>query len=213
MTSQRTRERLVQRLVDQGVSNQQVLDLISHIPRHLFLDEALSHRAYEDTALPIGHGQTLSQPYIVARMTEVLIGAAAKLDKVLEIGTGSGYQTAVLSRVATDLYSVERIKPLQDRARQVLRQLSISNVRFHHADGGFGLPKLAPFDAILSAAAPAKVPEDLKQQLGEDGVLVIPVGENEQVLKLIVRKGDTNEFHEQILEPVKFVPLLQGVTR
>lgn len=213
MTSQRTRERLVQRLVDQGVNNPQVLDLMRNIPRHLFLDEALSHRAYEDTALPIGHGQTLSQPYIVARMTEVLIGAAGKLDKVLEIGTGSGYQTSVLSQVVGELYSVERIKPLQDKARQILRKLGIYNVRLHHADGGLGFSKQAPYDAILSAAAPARVPESLKQQLAPDGVLVIPVGEEEQVLTLIVRKGDSDEFHEQVLEPVKFVPLLQGVTR
>lgn len=213
MTSQRTRARLVQRLADQGVTEQRVLDLISSIPRHLFLDEALSHKAYEDTALPIGHGQTLSRPYIVARMTETLMASAGKLDRVLEIGTGSGYQTAVLSGVVGELYSVERIKPLQDKARQIIRKLGISNVRFHHADGGFGLPKLAPFDAILSAAAPAIVPEDLKQQLGENGVLVIPVGEVEQVLTLIIRKGNSDEFYEQILEPVKFVPLLQGVTR
>jgi protein-L-isoaspartate(D-aspartate) O-methyltransferase len=213
MTSQRTRERLIQRLVDQGVSNLQVLDIIRNIPRHLFLDEALSHRAYEDTALPIGHGQTLSQPYIVARMTEALLGAAGKLDKVLEIGTGSGYQTAVLSQLVGELYSVERIKPLQDKARQIIRKLGISNVRLHHADGGFGLPKQGPFDAILSAAAPATVPQDLKQQLGTNGVLIIPVGEQEQMLTLIVRKGDSEEFYEQIIEPVKFVPLLQGVTR
>ncbi len=213
MTSLRTRERLIQRLVEQGVSNLQVLDLIRNIPRHLFLDEALSHRAYEDTALPIGHGQTLSQPYIVARMTEVLIGAAGKLDKVLEIGTGSGYQTSVLSQLVGELYSVERIKPLQDKARQIIRKLGIYNVRFHLADGGFGWPKQGPFDAILSAAAPASVPEDLKHQLGPDGVLVIPVGEEEQVLTLIVRKGNSDEFHEQQLEPVKFVPLLQGVMR
>jgi protein-L-isoaspartate(D-aspartate) O-methyltransferase len=213
MTSQRTRERLVQRLLEQGVSHSQVLDLMRNIPRHLFLDEALSHRAYEDTALPIGYGQTLSQPYIVARMTEVLIGAAGKLDKVLEIGTGSGYQTSVLSQVVGELYSVERIKPLQDKARQVLRQLGIYNVSFHHSDGGFGLPDQAPFDAILSAAAPTRVPDSLKQQLGHDGVLVIPVGEDEQVLTLIMRKGDSDAFYEQVLEPVKFVPLLQGVTR
>jgi protein-L-isoaspartate(D-aspartate) O-methyltransferase len=211
MTSQRTRERLIQRLVDQGVSNLQVLDIIRNIPRHLFLDEALSHRAYEDTALPIGHGQTLSQPYIVARMTEALLGAAGKLDKVLEIGTGSGYQTAVLSQLVGELYSVERIKPLQDKARHIIRKLGISNVRLHHADGAFGLPKQGPFDAILSAAAPATVPQGLKQQLGTNGVLIIPVGEKEQLLTLIVRKGDSEEFYEQILEPVKFVPLLQGV--
>jgi protein-L-isoaspartate(D-aspartate) O-methyltransferase len=213
MTSQRTRERLVQRLVDQGISNQQVLDVLRHLPRHLFLDEALSHRAYEDTALPIGFGQTLSQPYIVARMTEILIGATGKRDKVLEIGTGSGYQTAVLAPFVGELFSVERIKPLQEKARQIIRQLKIYNVRFHHADGGFGWSSQGPFDAILSAAAPAQIPEDLKQQLAPDGVLIIPVGEQEQVLTMVVRKGDSNTFHQQALEPVKFVPLLQGVTR
>lgn len=213
MTSQRTRDRLIQRLVDQGVSNEDVLKIMGDIPRHLFLDEALAHRAYEDTALPIGHGQTLSQPYIVARMTELLIGAAGKLDKVLEIGTGSGYQTAVLSQFVNELYSVERIKPLQDKGRRILSKLGIYNVRFHHADGGLGFSKQAPYDAILSAAAPAKIPDYLKQQLGTDGVLVIPVGGQEQLLTLVVRKGDSDEFHEQVIEPVKFVPLLQGVTR
>jgi protein-L-isoaspartate(D-aspartate) O-methyltransferase len=213
MTSQRTRERLVQRLVDQGISNTQVLDVLRHLPRHLFLDEALSHRAYEDTALPIGFGQTLSQPYIVARMTEILIGATGKRDKVLEIGTGSGYQTAVLAPFVGELFSVERIKPLQEKARQIIRQLKIYNVRFHHADGGFGWSSQGPFDAILSAAAPARIPDDLKQQLAPDGVLIIPVGEEEQVLTMVVRKGDSDIFHEQVLEPVKFVPLLQGVTR
>jgi len=213
MTSQRTRERLIQRLIEQGVSNNQVLDVIRTIPRHLFLDEALAHRAYEDTALPIGHGQTLSQPYIVARMTEILMDTAEKLERVLEIGTGSGYQAAVLSQVVGQLYSVERIKPLQDKARQRLRQLKINNVRLHHADGGFGWPQQGPFDAILSAAAPSSIPEDLKQQLAPNGVLVIPVGDNEQVLTLVIRKGDSDEFHQQTIEPVKFVPLLQGVTR
>jgi protein-L-isoaspartate(D-aspartate) O-methyltransferase len=213
MTSQRTRERLVQRLVDQGITNVHVLDAMRHLPRHLFLDEALSHRAYEDTALPIGHGQTLSQPYIVARMTELLLAATAKRDKVLEIGTGSGYQTSMLAPFVGELYSVERIKPLQDKARQIIRQLGINNVRLHHADGGFGWPSQGPFDAILSAAAPARIPDDLKQQLAPDGVLIIPVGEQEQVLTMVIRKGDSDEFHQQTIEPVKFVPLLQGVTR
>ncbi|MGS2717781.1 protein-L-isoaspartate(D-aspartate) O-methyltransferase [Eionea flava] len=213
MTSQRTRERLVQRLIDQGIVNQQVLDVMRHLPRHLFLDEALSHRAYEDTALPIGHGQTLSQPYIVARMTEMIIAATPVRDKVLEIGTGSGYQTAVLAPFAKELYSVERIKPLQDKARQIIRQLRINNVRFHHADGGFGWPSQGPFNVILSAAAPARIPEELKQQLAPDGVLIIPVGEYEQVLTMVLRKGDSDEFHQQQIEPVKFVPLVQGVTR
>jgi protein-L-isoaspartate(D-aspartate) O-methyltransferase len=213
MTSQRTRERLVQRLVDQGISNIEVLDVLRHLPRHLFLDEALSHRAYEDTALPIGFGQTLSQPYIVARMTEILIAATSKRNKVLEIGTGSGYQTSVLAPFVGELYSVERIRPLQEKARQIIRQLKIHNVRFHHADGGFGWASQGPFDAILSAAAPARIPEDLKQQLAPNGVLIIPVGEQEQVLTMVVRKGDSDEFIEKVLEPVKFVPLIQGVTR
>ncbi|MBB3167939.1 protein-L-isoaspartate(D-aspartate) O-methyltransferase [Simiduia aestuariiviva] len=213
MTSQRTRERLIQRLMDQGVSNEQVLDIIRNTPRHIFLDEALSHRAYEDSSLPIGFGQTLSQPYIVARMTELLVGAAAKMDKVLEIGTGSGYQTVVLAQLVKQLYSVERIKPLQDKARERIRTLGLRNVLLRHADGGFGWPEQGPFDAILSAAAPRVVPEGLKQQLAPDGVLVIPVGGEQQELQLIMRDGDTDTFVTRSIEPVKFVPLLSGTTR
>jgi len=213
MTSQRTRQRLVQRLMDQGVTNIQVLDVMADTPRHIFLDEALSHRAYEDTALPIGFGQTLSQPYIVARMTEVLLGAAGKLERVLEVGTGSGFQTVVLAQLVKKVYSVERIKPLQDKARERLRRLGLRNVELRHADGGFGWPERGPFDAILSAAAPREVPEELKQQLAPNGVLVIPVGGETQELQLIIREGDTDTFRTQVLEPVKFVPLLSGVTR
>lgn len=213
MTSQRTRERLIQRLMDQGVSNEQVLDIIRNTPRHIFLDEALSHRAYEDSSLPIGFGQTLSQPYIVARMTELLVSAAAKLDKVLEIGTGSGYQTVVLAQLVKQLYSVERIKPLQDKARERIRTLGLRNVLLRHADGGFGWPEQGPFDAILSAAAPRVVPEGLKQQLGPNGVLVIPVGGEQQNLQLIMRDGESDTFVTQTIEPVKFVPLLSGTTR
>jgi len=213
MTSQRTRQRLVQRLMDQGVTNIQVLDIMADTPRHIFLDEALSHRAYEDTALPIGFGQTLSQPYIVARMTEVLLGAAGKLERVLEVGTGSGFQTVVLAQLVKKVYSVERIKPLQDKARERLRRLGLRNVELRHADGGFGWPERGPFDAILSAAAPREVPEELKQQLAPNGVLVIPVGGETQELQLIIREGDTDTFRTQVLEPVKFVPLLSGVTR
>jgi protein-L-isoaspartate(D-aspartate) O-methyltransferase len=160
MTSMRTRERLVQRLLDQGVSDQQVLDVIRNTPRHIFLDEALAHRAYEDTALPIGHGQTLSQPYIVARMTEVLLAAAGKLERVLEVGTGSGYQTTVLAQLVPKVYSVERIKPLQDKARQRLRQLGLHNVQLRHSDGGFGWPEPSLFDGIISTAAPRTVPKE-----------------------------------------------------
>ena len=212
MTSQRTRERLIQRLMDQGVSNEQVLDIIRNTPRHIFLDEALSHRAYEDSSLPIGFGQTLSQPYIVARMTELLIGASGKLDKVLEIGTGSGYQTVVLAQLVKQLYSVERIKPLQDKARDRIKTLGLRNVLLKHADGGFGWPEQGPYDAILSAAAPRVVPESLKRQLAPGGVLVIPVGGDQQELQLIMRDGDTDTFVTRSIEPVKFVPLLSGTT-
>lgn len=212
MTSQRTRERLIQRLMDQGVSNEQVLDIIRNTPRHIFLDEALSHRAYEDSSLPIGFGQTLSQPYIVARMTELLIGASGKLDKVLEIGTGSGYQTVILAQLVKQLYSVERIKPLQDKARDRIKTLGLRNVLLKHADGGFGWPEQGPYDAILSAAAPRVVPESLKRQLAPGGVLVIPVGGDQQELQLIMRDGDTDTFVTRSIEPVKFVPLLSGTT-
>ena len=213
MTSQRTRERLVQRLMDQGVSNLDVLDVMRNTPRHIFLDEALSHRAYEDTALPIGFGQTLSQPYIVARMTEVLLGAGGKLDRVLEVGTGSGFQTAVLAQLVGKVYSVERIKPLQDKARSRLRQLGLHNVQLRHADGGFGWPEMGPYDAILSAAAPQAVPQELLNQLAPNGVLVIPVGGDSQELHLVIREDDSDSFRTQVLEPVKFVPLLSGTTR
>ncbi len=212
MTSLRTRARLVQRLLDQGVSSYEVLDVMRNTPRHIYLDEALSHRAYEDTALPIGFGQTLSQPYIVARMTEILLGAAGKLDKVLEVGTGSGYQTTVLAQLVGQVYSVERIRPLQDKARERLRRLGLRNVQYRHADGGFGWPEMGPFDAILSAAAPQRVPQELLNQLAPNGVLVIPVGGAKQDLHLIARDGDSDNFITQILEPVKFVPLLSGTT-
>lgn len=213
MTSQRTRQRLLDRLRAQGVTDNQVLDVIGATPRHIFLDEALSHRAYEDTALPIGYGQTLSQPYIVARMTEVLLGAAGKLERVLEVGTGSGYQTSILAQLVPQVYSVERIKPLQDKARERLRQLGLRNVDLKHADGGFGWPERGPFDGILSTAAPRDVPPELLQQLAPNGVLVIPVGGVTQDLHLIIRDGDSDKFVTQVLEPVKFVPLLSGVTR
>lgn len=212
MTSQRTRERLIQRLVDQGVSNLRVLDIIRNTPRHLFLDEALAHRAYEDTALPIGYGQTLSQPYIVARMTEILLGAAGKLNRVLEVGTGSGYQTCILAQLVPQVYSVERIKPLQDKARERLRQLGLRNVQLRHADGGFGWPEEGPFEAILSTAAPAVVPDELLAQLAPGGVLVIPVGAGEQHLHLIIRDDESDKFITQVLEPVRFVPLVPGTS-
>lgn len=213
MTSARTRDRLIERLVEQGVTNMRVLDVMRNTPRHIFLDEALAHRAYEDTALPIGHGQTLSQPYTVARMTELLLGAAGKLDKVLEVGTGSGYQTTILAQLAPQVYSVERIKPLQDKARDRLRQLGLRNVQLRHADGGFGWPEMGPYDAILSTAAPHAVPEELLRQLGPSGVLVIPLGGREQQLHLIMRDGETENFVTRVIEPVKFVPLVSGTLR
>lgn len=213
MTSQRTRDRLVQRLVERGINDQQVLGVIGNTPRHLFLDEALAHRAYEDSSLPIGYGQTLSQPYIVARMTEVLIGAGGRLNRVLEVGTGSGYQTAVLAQLVGHVWSVERIKPLQDKARQRLRDLKLNNVTFKHSDGGFGWPEEGPFDGILSAAAPRHIPPNLLQQLAPGGVLVIPVGGDEQQLHLVVREDEGDNFKTQVLEPVHFVPLLSGVAR
>ena len=209
MTSRRTRMRLVQRLREGGIESDRVLDVIGQVPRHIFLDEALSHRAYEDTSLPIGHGQTLSQPYIVARMTELLLAHAPQ--RVLELGTGSGYQTAVLSQLFPEIYSVERIRPLQDRARDRLRQLNVRNVLLKHADGGMGWPERGPLDGILVTAAPVEVPRELLDQLADGGVLIAPVGEENQVLVEIIRKG--NHFERHNLEPVHFVPLLGGVIR
>lgn len=211
MTSKRTRDRLVNRLLEQGVSDQSVLDIIANTPRHLFVDEALSHRAYEDTALPIGHGQTISQPYIVARMTELMLAAAGKIENVLEIGTGCGYQTAVLAQLVPRVYSVERIKPLQDKAKQRLKTLGVRNVEFAYADGGLGWPDAeVKFDCILSAAAPRSIPQSLRDQLAPDGVLVIPIGGETQELTVVVREGDADIFHTQTYEPVKFVPMLSG---
>lgn len=207
MTSQRTRERLLERLFEEGIRDLSVLEAIRRTPRHLFVDEALAHRAYEDTALPIGHNQTLSQPYIVARMTELLL-AAGPLDKVLEVGTGSGYQTAILAQVVERVFSVERILPLQERAKVVLKDIDIRNVVFRHSDGNWGWPQYGPYDAILVAAAPAEVPGELLNQLADGGRMVIPVGEHEQFLTLVTREGD--QFIRQQVEPVRFVPLLSG---
>ena len=210
MTSQRTRERLIQRLVDQGVSNTAVLDVIRTTPRHLFLDEAMAHRAYEDVALPIGFQQTLSQPYIVARMTELLLGAGP-LRRVLEIGTGSGYQTAVLAQLVEEVYSVERIKALQQKARQRLRKLKLRNVHMNHADGGMGWAERGPFDGIMATAAPERIPEDLLQQLAPGGRLVIPVGGQSQHLQVVTRTHEG--FETEIVEAVNFVPLRPGTVR
>ncbi|PPK51550.1 protein-L-isoaspartate(D-aspartate) O-methyltransferase [Marinobacter persicus] len=209
MTSRRTRMRLVQRLRDAGIQSEPVLDAVAQVPRHIFLDEALAHRAYEDTSLPIGHNQTLSQPYIVARMTELLLAHGP--ENVLELGTGSGYQTAVLAHLFPRIYSVERIRPLQDRARDRLRQLQMRNVLLKHADGGMGWPERGPFDGIIVTAAPVDVPRELLDQLADGGVLIAPVGEEQQVLVEVVRRGQ--HFERRELEPVRFVPLLAGVIR
>ena len=210
MTSQRTRERLIQRLVDQGIDNYEVLDVIRSTPRHLFLDEAMAHRAYEDVALPIGFQQTLSQPYIVARMTELLLEGGTP-QRVLEIGTGSGYQTAVLAQLVGEVYSVERIKPLQQKARQRMRKLKLRNVHMNHADGGLGWPERGPFDGILAAAAPERIPEELLVQLAPGGRLVIPVGGEKQHLQVVDRTHEG--FETTIVEAVRFVPLRPGTVR
>jgi protein-L-isoaspartate(D-aspartate) O-methyltransferase len=211
MTSQRTRERMLTRLREQGIKDEVTLAAIGEIPRHIFVDEALATRAYEDVSLPIGYGQTISQPYIVAKMTE-LLRAGRPLGKVLEIGTGCGYQTAVLSKVAAEVYSVERISPLVMKARKHLRETRMSNIKLKHADGTMGLPDFGPFDGIIVTAAASHIPEDLMQQLAIGGRMVIPVGVEEQVLHMIERTesdGGT-EFIKTKLEPVKFVPLLGG---
>lgn len=208
MTSQRTRERLIQRLYEEGLSDSRVLEVIRRTPRHLFVDEALSHRAYEDTALPIGHNQTISQPYIVGRMSELLL-AAGPLDKVLEVGTGSGYQTAILAQLVERVFSVERIQNLQDRAKERLQALNLRNVVFRWGDGWEGWPALAPYNGIIVTAAAAEIPQALLEQLAPGGRLVIPVGMGDvQQLMLVVR--DESGFSRQVLETVRFVPLLNG---
>ena len=208
MTSTRTRDRMLARLRERGIKDETTLSAIGAIPRHIFVDEALSIRAYEDVSLPIGFGQTISQPYIVARMTEILRNGA-QLNKVLEIGTGCGYQTAVLSHVANEVLSLERIRPLVMKARQHLRTLKCSNVKLDHADGSEGLDDYAPFDGIIVTAAASHVPEELLSQLTDGGRMVIPIGTNSQTLYLIERVGD--DFKKTKLEAVKFVPLLGGL--
>ena len=208
MTSARTRDRLVQRLREQGIANLAVLDRIRNVPRHIFVDEALGSRAYEDTALPIGYGQTISQPYIVARMTEALL-EAGPAGNVLEVGTGCGYQTAVLAPLVARLYTIERIEPLLARARERLKELGIRNVRVRHGDGTLGWKAHAPFDGILVAAAPLTVPEALVKQLRVGGRLVVPVGpEGEQELVRFTRREQV--VQRESLGAVAFVPLLGG---
>ena len=208
MTSQRTRDRLVRRLQEEGISNQQVLEVIRSTPRHIFVDEALASRSYEDTALPIGHGQTISQPYVVARMTAALL-ESGPLKRVLEVGTGSGYQAAIMAPLAGEVYSVERIRPLLDLARERLTELQLRNVHLKHSDGSWGWPEFAPYDAIIATAAPEQVPEALLQQLAIGGRLVMPVGpQGVQELVLLTRTAEGIE--RQVLDKVSFVPMLGG---
>ena len=206
MTSQRTRDRLVERLREQGISNEAVLAQIGSVPRHIFIDEALAHRAYEDTALPIGLGQTISQPFIVALMTEKLLLHSPK--SVLEIGTGCGYQTAILAGLVPSVHSVELIPELAARARQNLRTLKLSQIRTKTGDGYAGWSAYAPYDAIIVTAAPPEVPQELLSQLSEGGRMVIPVGEAQQSLRVIDRTSEG--FTESVEVGVRFVPLVPG---
>ena len=209
MTSRRTRERMIARLKELGISHSELLRVMLETPRHLFVEEALQSRAYEDTALPIGFNQTISQPYIVARMTELLL-EWGPLDKVLEVGTGSGYQTAILAQLAKRVHSVERIYPLQQRARRCLQDLKLRNVRLKHSDGGWGWEEYAPYDAILVAAAPSEIPETLLAQMGRRSIMIIPVGQGRtQILHRVTRTEVSLEVEE--IEPVNFVPFLPGV--
>jgi len=212
MTSARTRERLISRLREQGISNEAVLDRIRNVPRHLFVDEALASHAYDDTALPIGFGQTISQPYIVALMTQELIGtqtAERKLAKVLEVGTGCGYQSAVLAPFVRHIYSLERIQPLVQRTKDRLRALKIGNVTCRHGDGWRGWKSQAPFQGIIVAAAPDSIPQELLDQLDDGGRLVIPIGQS-GAQRLVCVTRDGAEFHERELGLVSFVPLVVG---
>ncbi|WP_188751216.1 protein-L-isoaspartate(D-aspartate) O-methyltransferase [Marinobacterium zhoushanense] len=212
MTSKRTRDRLINRLREQGIQNEKVLNVIRDTPRHIFIDEALSHRAYEDTALPIGFNQTISQPYIVARMTELLLEDGPR-QNVLEVGTGSGYQTAILAQLVGQVFSVERIRGLQEKARKRMQQLRLRNVMFRHTDGGMGWPDKGPFDGIMVTAAPENVPQELLDQLAVGGVLVIPVGDGQGQVLMKIRRVAEDQYERKVLEPVRFVPLLAGVIR
>lgn len=210
MTSQRTRNRLVERLREKGIRNEAVLQVISKTPRHLLVDEALASRAYEDTALPIGHGQTISQPYIVARMTELLLAGENPPRKVLEVGTGSGYQAAVLAPLVDKVFTVERIEPLYRATREILQALDYRNIRTYLSDGSWGVAQEAPFDAIIATAAPETVPPDLLEQLAIGAKLIIPVGKQggEQRLQVITRTDEVT-YTTVDHEAVQFVPMIK----
>jgi protein-L-isoaspartate(D-aspartate) O-methyltransferase len=209
MTSLRTRKRMIKRLSEQGIHNKKVLEIMCDTPRHIFMDEALASRAYEDTALPIGYNQTISQPYIVAKMTELLLEASSHLDKVLEVGTGCGYQTAILAQCVDHVYSIERILPLQRKAKGHLWELKLKNISYLHTDGNQGWPDYAPFDGILASAAPAEIPPVLLEQLAIGGVMVIPIGQSgQQTLQRVTRTASGYDIEQ--LEAVTFVPFLSG---
>lgn len=208
MTSQRTRFRLLDRLRQQGIDDEELLEIIGQTPRHIFVDEALSHRAYEDTSLPIGFNQTISQPYVVALMTKALF-QGGKLSRLLEVGTGCGYQTSILAQLCDRVYTLERIKGLQNRARQKLKLLGLRNVQFRHSDGSLGWAEQAPFDGIMVTASPRRVPQELVDQLSPNGRMIIPVGGSDgQKLQLITLED--GEMQVEVLEQVRFVPLLSG---
>jgi len=210
MTSQRTRDRMVDRLREQGIAEVRVLEAMAAVPRHLFVEEALAHRAYEDTALPIGFGQTISQPYVVARMIEVL-GHGRSLGKVLEVGTGCGYQAAVLAQLATEVYSIERIRELLERARANLRELRLKNLRLAYGDGATGIEKAAPFDSIIVAAAAPQMPHALLQQLARGGRMILPLrGAKADAQRLVLVERSRLGYSETALDPVRFVPLQAG---
>ena len=211
MTSDRTRARMIEVLRLSGVKNERVLNVMAKVPRHVFVEEALQERAYEvDKALPIGHGQTISTPEIVAIMTELLCENGIP-KKVLEIGTGCGYQTAILAKLAKEVYTVERIAPLMDRARRTLRDLRYFNIIFKHADGHFGYADGGPYDGIIMTAAATYVPDELKQQLKVGGRMVLPVGKDSESQKLTVIDRTTDGFNEKIVHDVRFVPLVPGI--
>ena len=213
MTSQRVRDRLIERLREGGIRDERVLNAIRTVPRHLFVDEAFATRAYDDTALPIGHGQTISQPWVVARMTEALLehfnGGVPQ--KVLEIGTGSGYQAVVLAQLVPQLYTVERIEELLRQARRRFRQLGLENIRSRHDDGKLGWAAEAPFDAIILTAAGDAIPTQVLDQLAPDGVLVAPVGSPSSQTLIRMRGDGKGDFMQEELGAVSFVPLLGGI--
>ncbi len=208
MTSQRSRDRLTDQLREMGITSETVLAAIGNTPRHIFVDEALASRAYDNTSLPIGHNQTISQPYVVARMTEALT-ASKHIDKVLEVGTGCGYQTAILAQLACQVYSIERINALLSGARERFHNLRYRNIKARHGDGNKGWPEHAPFQGILVSAAPPSIPEALLEQLATGGRLIIPIGRSGAQQLLSVTRTDSG-FKEKNLDMVSFVPMLQG---